>query len=154
MQSHRDGNEVGSRKAVIAALAFVLFVAGDMPPEAAKPIEAPPIPFSLGQTLSQGLSVCLDKKDAIELVEIDAEKGVVAASEAFEKKERCAGVPVFGPTVGRVVFSVRATRDGRPATVKVVEILSGETVLGYFITTAPVSAKVDVTEPPKRGRAI
>lgn len=110
--------------------------------------------FARGQMLEHSLLVCLDQKDAIDLVKIDAEKGFEAAKEAWDKKEKCAGLPVFGPTVGRVVFSAEVKRDGKKLTMKVVEILGeGSKVLAYFLTTGNVAAKLTVPPPTdKSGR--
>ena len=96
------------------------------------------ITFTTGQPLNHMLNVCLDKADAIEILKAHEKDGYEAAKEVWEKKEKCDTLPVSGPKVGRVVFSIRS--EGKD--VKVVEIV-GDEVVGYFITSSPVEAKRD-----------
>lgn len=126
--------------------AFLIAVAGDMPPADAAP--PPALSFSLGQILNHSLSVCLDEKDAKEVVDA-AKVSHEAAGEKWEKMDRCQNLPVLGPRVGRVVYSAEVKRDGAKQTLRVVEIVQGGKVIGYFLTTAPVTAKLEVTEPSK-----
>ena len=94
--------------------------------------------FTVGQPLHHMLDLCLDKADAIEILTVHEKEGFEKAKEVWEKKEKCNTLPVSGPKVGNVVFSIRF--DGKE--VKVVEIV-GDEVLGYFLTSAPVDAKRD-----------
>ena len=72
--------------------------------------------FTEGQKLEHALSVCLDKADAVEIAKVDEAKGFEAASEVWNNKARCASVPVVGPSVGKVVLSVKAKRSGASVT--------------------------------------
>lgn len=127
--------------------AFLIAVAGDMPPPAA-PVAPPVESFALGQVLTHTLSVCLDKADALEIAAA-AKVSHEAALERWGAKEGCQNVPVSGPTVGRVVHSAEVLRNGAKVTLRVVEILRGARVIGYFLTTSPVSAKLEITEPSR-----
>lgn len=130
-------------------IALLIAVSGDLPPEAAKPAPPPASEsFAVGQVLTHSLSVCLDEKDAKEIVDA-AKVSHEAAGAKWEAKERCQNLPVVGPTVGRVVYSAEIKRDGAKLTLRVVEIVKAGKVIGYFLTTAPVTAKLEVTEPSK-----
>lgn len=96
--------------------------------------------FKTGETLNHMLSVCVEKKDAIEIVETDVAKGYEAAAEVWNAKEYCMTLPVQGPAVGKVVHSAKVKRDGKEVTVFVVEIVVDGKVQAYFLTTLPVQA--------------
>ena len=96
------------------------------------------IAFARGQKLNHMLSVCLDKADAIAILDTDAKDGHEAAQALWDTKERCGTVPVRDKTVGRIVHSVAVKRDGKERIASAVEIV-GDEVMGYFITTAPVN---------------
>ena len=94
--------------------------------------------FASGETLHHGLSICLNKADAIAIA--DAEKeGHAAAEAAWEANPACGNVPVSGGVVGNVVHTVKAGDK----TYLVVEILSGTEVVAYFLTSGKVEAKRD-----------
>lgn len=103
----------------------------------------------MGQVLTHSLSVCIDKADAVEIVEA-ARVSNEAAAKKWAEKDRCLNVPVSGPTVGRVVHTAAdVPRDGKRVTLRVVEIISAGKVVGYFMTQWVVSAKLEITEPSK-----
>lgn len=138
---------------LLAAVCVPGRASGDMPPaDKAPPQVTPPEPtFSRGQVLSHGLPVCLILKDALEIVKLDVEQGMEAAKALFAAKEKCAGVAVSGPMVGRVVHSAGVIRDGKKVTVKVVEILGADNkVMAYFFTTAVIAASVVPVDPKTR----
>lgn len=106
---------------------------------ALSPMSSRAADFSLGMVLSHALSVCLDRKDAEELLKTDVEKGFEAATAVWNAKEKCAMVPVQGPKVGKVIKSGKVKRDGKELTMSIVEIIGekGE-VMAYFLTTGSV----------------
>jgi hypothetical protein len=100
--------------------------------------------FTQGEGLQQYLSVCLDKEDAIRIVDAHADKGIEAAGALFVAAERCNNVPVVAASVGRVVHKREVTKDGKKVTSSVVEIVAGDgSIPGYFLTTQPVHEKPD-----------
>ena len=109
-----------------------------------------PAGFSVGETLNHMLSVCLQKADAIEIVNTDATKGLEAANALWDAKPECNTVPVVGLVVGGVVHSASVLRDGKGVTMRVVELKDGSAVAGYFLSSRPLLAKLEVTEPPKK----
>lgn len=123
------------RKAMHYLFAFVCFAAVMSGIQA----YASELKFTRGEKLNHALSVCLDKADAIAIVDAHAKGGFEAASALWEKSANCGTVPVVGPSVGRVVHSVAVRRDGKELIARVVEIVSEQGVLGFFITTAPVN---------------
>lgn len=66
--------------------------------------------------------------------------GFEAAKKAFLENDGCTQLPVQGPKVGKTVFTGQVTRDGKPKTSSVVEIIVDGKVAAYFITTHPVRA--------------
>jgi hypothetical protein len=93
-----------------------------------------------GMVLSHGLSVCLKKEDVIAIAKVEAEQGYEAAEVAFmayEALDACHNVPVLGALVGKVVYKTRVTRNDKPLTLSVIEIVDPETkeVKAYFSTT-------------------
>lgn len=77
----------------------------------------------LGQPQEMGISVCLDKKDAIAIVSAEKSEGDMM----FTANEKCANLPlIFTPH--KVVFSKGA---------KVIEIKVGE-YTAYWLTFRPV----------------
>jgi hypothetical protein len=100
------------------------------------------ISFARGQVLNHMLSVCLDKKDALAILDADEKDGFAAASVIWEAAPKCSTLPVTGgPTVGRVVKSAKVKRGEKEITAKVVEIVHGGEVIGYFFTTATVDER-------------
>ena len=104
-------------------------------------VNAEEVSFARGQKLNHMLSVCLDKKDAVAILDADEKDGFAAAGVIWEKAEKCQTVPVMGPTVGKVVKTAQVKRGDRTVTARVVEILNGEEVIGYFFTTATVDER-------------
>lgn len=100
------------------------------------------VSFARGQVLNHMLSVCLDKKDAVAIMEADEKDGFAAASVIWEAAPKCQTLPVTGgPKVGKIVLTAKVKRGEREVTAKVVEIeLNGE-VIGYFFTTATVDER-------------
>lgn len=99
------------------------------------------ISFARGQVLNHMLSVCLDKKDAIAILDADEKDGKDAATVLWMAADRCRTMPVTGPLVGKVVKAVKVKREGRSITARVVEITNGQEVIGYFFTTATVDER-------------
>ena len=97
--------------------------------------------FARGQKLNHMLSVCIEKKDALAVLDADAKDGFDAAKAIWDKADGCATVPVQGPLVGRVVKSARVKRGDTAITARVVEIVKDGVVLGYFFTTATVDER-------------
>lgn len=98
--------------------------------------------FSPGEKLSHSLSVCLDKQDAIEILNAENKGGYEAASKVWESKDGCGTVVVQGgPTVGKVVYAISIERGGKKLVGKVVEILVNGKVEGYFLTSRDVGLK-------------
>ena len=115
-----------------------LFVAAILVAGIAPIVQAQELRFIEGQKLEHQLSVCLDKKDALAILEADAKDGFEAAKEIWNASDRCMAVPVVGPVVGKVVKSAQLQRGGRTVTGRVVEIVNNGEVIGYFFTTAKV----------------
>lgn len=105
----------------------------------AQPVFAQEVGFITGENLNHFLSVCLDKQDAIDILETDRKSGAEAAEKVWQTKERCANVPVQGYSVGKIVYSVKSKREGGSVITSAVEILLNGKVTGYFLTTAPVN---------------
>lgn len=106
-------------------------------------VQAQELSFVRGQKLSHMLSVCLDKKTAVAILDADAKDGFAAAGALWEAADKCATVPVMdGPTVGKVVKTAQVKRGDRTVIARVVEIIAptGE-VMGYFFTTATVDER-------------
>ena len=123
------------KRAFISFLFCLAVLAAALTPLAAFADE---MTFTRGQVLNHALSVCLDKSDAIAILDTHAKDGHEAAQALWDKKERCSTVPVRGHVVGRIVHSVAVKRDGKELIARAVEIV-GDEVLGYFITTSPVN---------------
>jgi hypothetical protein len=101
--------------------------------------------FQTGEVLSHDLSICGTKEAAIAVVNADVVGGLPAAQKTYNERDECATLPVVGPQVGRVVHSVKVKRGDKQKTASVVEIVNSEgKVLAWFITTAPVLAKLAV----------
>ena len=98
--------------------------------------------FTAGEELAHGLSVCLDLADAKAMLNTDRDAGNEAAQKLWTSLTRCRNLNVAGPKVGKVVYSVETKRDGKPLTLRVVEILDeeGKRVIAYFITAREVKA--------------
>lgn len=94
-----------------------------------------------GEVLALNLSVCLDKKDAIEIIKADQKHGLAAANAVWESKPGCANVDVVGPTEGNVVYEAIVTRDEKKITVHVIEIVSNGEVIGYFMSSLPLPGR-------------
>ena len=92
--------------------------------------------FTLGEKLQHNLSVCIEKSDAIAVMQAEADSGYEGAYKLWSEKDGCATVPVIGPHVGNVVYAVAIVREGKKLIGRVVEIIDGGKVLGYFLTTA------------------
>jgi hypothetical protein len=105
------------------------------------PSEAQDLSFVRGQKLNHQLSVCLDKKDALAIIEADEKEGQEAATAVWNAAARCATVPVQGPLVGKTIKSAKVTRGEKAVTVRVVEIVNDGQVIGYFFTTATVDER-------------
>jgi hypothetical protein len=97
--------------------------------------------FVRGQKLTHQLSVCLDKKDALEILAADEKDGFDAARVIWEAKDRCQTVNVVNGVVGKVVKSAQVKRGDKRTTARVVEILINGNVEGYFFTTATVDER-------------
>lgn len=97
--------------------------------------------FSRGQRLNHMLSVCLDKADAVAILEADAKHGFAAAKELWDAADRCATLPVQGALVGKTVMAAKVKRGDREITGRVVEIVNDGKVIGYFFTTATVDER-------------
>ena len=98
--------------------------------------------FAKGEVLNHVLSVCVDKADALAIVNTHATKGREAAESLWNAKDKCATIPVIGPTVGKTVLSIAVDTDGVKKIARVIEVLDGEgKVIGYFMTTAPLKAE-------------
>jgi hypothetical protein len=117
-------------KRLISCLFAVLAIAS-----ASNPLYAQDLTFTSGEVLNHTLSVCLDKKDALEIADAHKKFGREKANEIWMAKERCGNVPVMGAVVGKVIRSHK-TKEGVSS---VVEILTDGKVIGYFLTTAPVN---------------
>lgn len=103
------------------------------------PREAMALSFARGEILQHNLSICLKKEDAIAILETEAKSGFDAAMAAWNANDNCAPAPVVGGIVGKVVFAIKLTRSDKKLTMSVVEILHEGKVVGYFLTSAPVS---------------
>lgn len=98
--------------------------------------------FTPGEKLNHSLSICLDKADAIDVLNAENKSGYQAASKVWESKENCATVVIQGgPTVGKVVYAISVERNGKKLVAKVVEILVDGKVEAYFITSWEVGLK-------------
>jgi hypothetical protein len=104
-------------------------------------VEASEASFVRGQVLNHNLSVCLDKADAVAIIEADEKDGRDAANAVWMAADRCLTVPVQGPLVGKVVKSAKVVRDGQTKTARAVEIVNDGVVIGYFLTTAPMAER-------------
>lgn len=93
--------------------------------------------FKTGDTLSHELSVCIDKKDAVAILDALRDTGPAAAQKVFADADGCQNIPVVGPHVGAIVYEVTSKATG--AQVKAVEILRDGKVLGYFVTSMDVN---------------
>lgn len=90
--------------------------------------------FTTGERLDHFLSVCIDKKDAIEILE--AFRSSEREAEAlWQTKEKCQNVNVIEAKVGKSVYSVK----GAGKTFSAVEIVLDGKVVAYFLTSAPVN---------------
>lgn len=101
--------------------------------------------FQTGEELDYILTVCVSKASAVAILDADVKGGDEAATAAYKKADDCNSLPVTGgPTVGRVVYTVKVKRDKEELTAKVVEILDKGKVVAYFLTSKPVVAKLTV----------
>jgi hypothetical protein len=105
------------------------------------PSEAQDLSFIRGQKLNHQLSICLDKKDALAILEADEKDGFAAASAIWEAAPKCATLPVQGALVGKVVKSAKVKRGEKTVTARVVEIVNDGEVIAYFFTTATVDER-------------
>ena len=94
--------------------------------------------FAEGEVLNHNLSVCIDKKDALEILEVDSTQGEQAGMDLWMKKDGCDNIPVLGYKVGKIVHSAQVKRAGSTVTIRIIEILGDGQVMGYFLTSAPV----------------
>lgn len=101
--------------------------------------------FAKGEVLSHHLSVCLEEKDAIEIVQTHVDKGREAAEAMWQSKGRCATVPVWGYRVGETVHSAKVVmEDGTTKIARVIQIKGQDNrVIGYFLTTQPLKKERD-----------
>ena len=97
--------------------------------------------FMRGQKLNHMLSVCLDKKDAIAILDADAKDGYEAAQAIWMAADRCSTLPITGAIVGKVVKTAKVKRGDKAVTARVVEIVHEGEVVGYFFTTATVDER-------------
>lgn len=98
--------------------------------------------FHVGQVIkTDSLSVCINKADAIAVVEADAAGGLPAAQMKWVEFDRCQAVSVKGPQVGNVVHTTKVKRGEKEHTVRVVEIVNDGEVLAFFFTTEEVHTK-------------
>ena len=79
---------------------------------AAMPLYAQPMAFNTGETLGHSLSVCMEKQDALDILNAHKNEGV-----------------------GKVIYAVQV--EG--GTFSAVEIIWEGEVVGYFLTSAPVN---------------
>ena len=105
--------------------------------------------FYVGEQLRHQLAVCFSKQSAVAVADADIKGGFNAAMDTFNSAADCSMLPVFGASVGLVVHSGKVARGDKQATVSVVEIMSEGKVAAYFLTNAPVLARLEVV--PKRG---
>ncbi len=123
------------RKVLWVLFALVVFTAAAAPLMAAET-------FMVGQTLQHNLSICIEKKDAIEILDAEAKGGFAAANAVWEANPKCGNADVVGPTVGKVVHTQVVTRGEKKISVHVVEILGPDgKVMGYFMTSAGVTPR-------------
>ena len=102
---------------------------------AAMPLYAQPVTFNTGDTLRHSLSVCMEKQDALDILNARRDGGEEAAEKVWNERPKCGNGNVVGPKVGKVVYAVRA--DGE--TFSAVEVIWEGGVVGYFLTSAPVN---------------
>lgn len=106
--------------------------------------------WTRGQEVFANLHVCLKKEDAIEVAKADESGGVEAARKLWAEKDGCDTVPVMGMQIGATVHTSPIKREGGFFTMYVIELVNpAGKVEGYFFSTTPVTAKLDVV--PKRG---
>lgn len=100
--------------------------------------------YRKGEALNHMLSVCLEKADAIGIVEAHAKQGLAVADALWNANPKCNNVPVSGPIVGETVHTATVERDGVKKIARVIEIIGmNGIVLGYFLTTAPLKTERD-----------
>lgn len=104
--------------------------------------------FETGMVLNHMLAACIEKQDAVDIVNADSKGGYDAGAAAFASKEKCGAVPVQGATVGNVVYSGPIERDGKKLSLQVVEIIWEGKVVAFFITSGTVG-KASVLPKPK-----
>ena len=104
-------------------------------------VRAQELSFVRGQKLNHMLSVCIDKKDALAILDADEKHGFAAASVIWEAADKCSSIPVMGALVGKVVKVARVKRGEKVVTARVVEIVNDGEVIGYFFTTATVDER-------------
>lgn len=100
--------------------------------------------FAKGEALSHYVSVCLQKEDAIAIVKAHAEKGLDAAQREWDAHQSCQTVPVINATVGETVFTAKVKVNGDERTARVLEIVRGGSVVGYFLTTLPLISETSM----------
>lgn len=90
--------------------------------------------FSTGEKLNHFLSVCVEKQDAIDILDTYRKEGTKGAEKVWAEKENCANLEVVRGTVGKVVYSVKGEK-----VFSAVEILIEGRVVAYFLTGSPVN---------------
>ena len=63
--------------------------------------------FSTGEKLSHNLSVCMNKQDAIDIVNAHKEGGREAASKLWVEAAGCDNADIVGYSVGKVAYAVK-----------------------------------------------
>ena len=102
---------------------------------AAMPLYAQPAAFNTGETLGHSLSVCMEKQDALDILNAHKNEGREAAEKVWNERPKCGNGNVVGPKVGKVIYAVQV--EG--GTFSAVEIIWEGEVVGYFLTSAPVN---------------
>jgi hypothetical protein len=91
--------------------------------------------FTTGEKLSHQLSVCIEKQDAVDILDAHRKGGREAAEAAWQAKDKCANVNVMQGSVGKVVYAIKAN----DTVYSVVEIVIDGKVAAYFVTSSPVN---------------
>ena len=102
--------------------------------------------YHVGEVLHHQLAVCISKESAVAVAELYSKSGFEVAKDLFNAKPDCSMSSVFGASVGLVVHSAKEPQGEK---VSVAEIVSEGKVAAYFLTNAPVLARLEVV--PKRG---
>lgn len=120
------------KRAISHLFAFLVFVVGAFGIYNA---QAQGLTFSTGEKLSHNLSVCMNKDDAIAILNAHKDGGKEAAQKKWLELAGCDNVVINGFHVGKVVYAVRVG----DVVASAVEILGQGKVVAYFITTHPVN---------------